>query len=163
MAFWFNVKTYYRNRLGGAWLLYLIGAVSSFVAVVALAFYEAHRIAENKSKSDFSTTKHAEDYFNALGGLTIVASVCTLIDFLLMSNGDLCRLTPITITTGTLATFLGIVLWSLNAKKNIHQTTTWIFILQSLANSVQLAAIFNTHDHDFPQFKENDDLNKFLI
>lgn len=158
-----EVELYYNKRLGFAWHVYLLVAIASFVAVVWLSFTEASKINDNKTKTEFSTLKHASHYFKALAYLTIVASLCTVVDFKLMYEKNGCRLTPITIATGTLATFLGIMLWSLNEKKNLEERTTRIFILQTVANSVQLAAIFNTPNFYFLESAEQNDLNALLF
>ena len=106
------VDNYYTPRLGKCYILYLVIGILCFIAVTVLAFIEGARIEEQDGV--FEAFMHLADTYFALGALTLMTGFFTVVDFFTRGTklGSYCRVTPFTIACGTLATFLGIVLWA---------------------------------------------------
>ena len=141
-----EIKYYYYPRLGSLWWVYVLGAVGCFFSVVVLAFQEASRLKNKDSKIIFVNAEDPAEHYRTLAILTLVAAGCTALDFALYASHEKIRVTPITIATGAIATFLGVALWSLSNDKTLDENPAMIVILQNVANAVQLAAIFNEPD-----------------
>lgn len=143
------VCNYYEPRFGrenpGLVVFYLLAGLALFVLVVAFSFQEANKFKDGSNTTDFFLVDDPRKHFHAVAILTIITFLLTATDFILM-NKNWIRITPLTIATGVLATFLGLALWTLSTNKDYTENHSLIVIFQACANAVQLAAIFNGSD-----------------
>ena len=146
-----SVYNYYKPRLGNhpfAVIIYLSLGVALFAAVIGLSFTEASNFKNNKNTSTPFLVDDPKVAYNALGYLTLITGALTILDFFLTFNNIIkaIRLTPFTIATGVLATFIGLSMWILTPEKSLNKNPAIIVVLQTCANAIQLAAIFNHPD-----------------
>ena len=129
MALLNKIETYYASLGTYTWWLYLCAAFGLFVATVVWAF----DCAKNVSTIDESDA-NSKELFHALAYLTIGTAGVTFLDFLLYDKEKKAgiRLTPIQVASGTLATLLGIVLYTLDSDKK--GKTMQLVLFQTCAN-----------------------------
>lgn len=144
--------TYLKRGLGSNWFVISIFAVSLWITVISLSFSEQRKINKNTSDVIYNENVFSEPqtWFGVLACGTLITGIFTFIDFYLMFfsesylKGDfILKTTFIQVWLGALMTFLGVSLWISDTTKEVKNNPTIIVILQSLANSIQLANIFN--------------------
>ena len=133
-----KVEEYYEKRLGGMWWLYIISAAVSWVLVILLAW-------------QCTDVFYGQENYDAwaIMILTVVTGALTCLDFALMfcnQTSSCCRVTPLTITCGIVAMFLGLKLYSKNDTSEQANAAIALVCVQAYAVAVQLAAIFNVYD-----------------
>lgn len=129
MALLIKLETYYASLGTYTWWLYLCAAIGLFVSTVVWAF-DCAKSVTTIAEAD----ANSKELFHALAYLTIGTAVVTFLDFLLHDKDKRAgvRLTPIQIASGTLATLLGIVLYTLDSDKK--GKTMQLVLFQTCAN-----------------------------
>lgn len=122
-----NSQTYMERAYGNATIA---GAYQAFAVLCAIGVLTLGAILAN----DRSGTSDG-NWYAVLVGTTGFAILTTAMDY----GSDARYITPLTISAGVIATFLGVALWT----DDRGLLPSLLVLLQTLANSIQLGAIFN--------------------